>query len=356
MKYFVADFKIVCEAEQLQVARELLSAAACEAGFEAFEDSDEGLQGYVQRPMYDKEALDASIADYMPDGVSVSYEVEEVPDQDWNQGWEDEGFEPIGVNENLVIYDAKHTDREMFAGDDGVMRIFIEARNAFGTGTHQTTRMILRRLLGMDVHGKSVLDCGCGTGILGITASRLGADPVLGYDIDEWSADNAQHNAALNGVENMDVLLGDASVLDNVEDRFDIATSCHPADAYLAGHLTQQAQMFGFPYSGKDIDIKNPLSDGQTLNVADSECRVLHIPGHTKGHSAFYFPNHDLVFSGDALFHLSIGRTDFPGGDYSSLIESIENKLLTLPRQTIVLPGHGEKTSIGFEQTNNPYL
>lgn len=100
-----------------------------------------------------------------------------------------------------------------------------------------------------------------------------------------------------------------------IEDRFDIATSCHPADAYLAGHLTQQAQMFGFPYSGKDIDIKNPLSDGQTLNVADSECRVLHIPGHTKGHSAFYFPNHDLVFSGDALFHLSIGRTDFPGGD-----------------------------------------
>ena len=141
-----------------------------------------------------------------------------------------------------------------------------------------------------------------------------------------------------------------------IEDRFDIAASCHPADAYLAGHLTQQAQMFGFPYSGKDIDIKNPLSDGQTLNVADSECRVLHIPGHTKGHSAFYFPNHDLVFSGDALFHLSIGRTDFPGGDYSTLIESIENKLLTLPRQTIVLPGHGEKTSIGFEQTSNPYL
>lgn len=222
MKYFVADFKIVCEAEQLQVARELLSAAACEAGFEAFEDSDEGLQGYVQRPMYDKEALDASIADYMPDGVSVSYEVEEVPDQDWNQGWEDEGFEPIGVNENLVIYDAKHTDREMFAGDDGVMRIFIEARNAFGTGTHQTTRMILRRLLGMDVHGKSVLDCGCGTGILGITASKLGAKDVVGYDIDEWSADNAKYNAELNHVDNMQVMFGDASVLTHVSGLFDV--------------------------------------------------------------------------------------------------------------------------------------
>ena len=222
MKYFIAKFTIECAPDLLQPARELLSAAACEAGFEAFEDTKNGIDGYVQRPLYDKEALDAAIADYMPDGANVAYSIEEVPDQDWNQGWEDEGFEPIGVSESLIIYDAKHTDRQMFAGDDGVMRIFIEARNAFGTGTHQTTRMILRRLLGMDMNGKAVLDCGCGTGILGIVASRLGAARVLGYDIDEWSADNAKHNAALNGVDNMDVLLGDASVLDGVQERFDI--------------------------------------------------------------------------------------------------------------------------------------
>ena len=79
MKYFVANFKIECEAELMQPARELLSAAACEAGFEAFEDTDDGLLGYVQRPMYDKEALDAAIADYMPEGAAVSYAVEEVP-------------------------------------------------------------------------------------------------------------------------------------------------------------------------------------------------------------------------------------------------------------------------------------
>lgn len=222
MKYFVANFKIECAAELLQPARELLSAAACEAGFEAFEDTDRGVLGYVQRQLYDKDALDTAIGDYMPEGATVVYDVEEVPDQDWNQGWEDEGFEPIGVSDSLVVYDAKHTDRSIFAGDDGVMRIFIEARNAFGTGTHQTTRMILRRLLDMDLKGKSVLDCGCGTGILGIVASRLGAVHVLGYDIDEWSADNAKHNAALNGVENMDVLLGDASVLKSVDEKFDL--------------------------------------------------------------------------------------------------------------------------------------
>ena len=275
MKYFVADFKIVCEAEQLQVARELLSAAACEAGFEAFEDSDEGLHGYVQRPMYDKEALDASIADYMPDGVSVSYEVEEVPDQDWNQGWEDEGFEPIGVNENLVIYDAKHTDREMFAGDDGVMRIFIEARNAFGTGTHQTTRMILRRLLAMDVQGKSVLDCGCGTGILGITASRLGADPVLGYDIDEWSADNAQHNAALNGVENMSVMLGDASVLDNVAECFDVVIANINRNILIAdmlafrAHMKEGAQLILSGFYEADVPMIEAVAKKHGLSLCD---------------------------------------------------------------------------------------
>ena len=222
MKYYVANFDIECADELLQPARELLSAAACEAGFEAFEDTDNGIAGYVQRPLYDKEALDAAIADYMPEGTQVTYNIEEVPDQDWNQGWEDQGFEPIGVSDHLVIYDAKHTDMSMFAGDDGVMRIFIEARNAFGTGTHQTTRMILRRLLGMDLTGKSVLDCGCGTGILGLVALRLGANRVLGYDIDEWSSENAKHNAALNGVDNLDVLLGDASVLDGVKEEFDV--------------------------------------------------------------------------------------------------------------------------------------
>ena len=259
----------------MQVARELLSAAACEAGFEAFEYSDEGLKGYVQRPMYDKEALDAAIADYMPDGVSVTYNVEEVPDQDWNQGWEDEGFEPIGVSENLVIYDAKHTDREMFAGDDGVMRIFIEARNAFGTGTHQTTRMILRRLLAMDVHGKSVLDCGCGTGILGIVASRLGADPVLGYDIDEWSADNAQHNAALNGVENMGVLLGDASVLDNVEDRFDIVIANINRNILIAdmpafrAHMKDGARLILSGFYEADVPMIEAAAKEQGLSLCD---------------------------------------------------------------------------------------
>lgn len=222
MKYYVARFNIECKPELLQIARELLSASACEAGFEAFEDTETGIDGYVQRQLFDKNALDNALQEMPLDGVRVTYDVAGVEDQDWNAGWEEEGFEPIGVSDDFIVYDAKHTDMSAFAGNDGVRRVFIEARNAFGTGTHQTTRMILRRLLSMDLHGKSVLDCGCGTGILGISASLLGAAFVLGYDIDEWSADNARHNATLNGVDNMEVLLGDASVLGGVKERFDV--------------------------------------------------------------------------------------------------------------------------------------
>lgn len=275
MKYYVANFDIECADELLQPARELLSAAACEAGFEAFEDTDNGIAGYVQRPLYDKEALDAAIADYMPEGTQVTYNIEEVPDQDWNQDWEDQGFEPIGVSDNLVIYDAKHTDMSMFAGDDGVMRIFIEARNAFGTGTHQTTRMILRRLLGMDLTGKSVLDCGCGTGILGIVALRLGANRVLGYDIDEWSSENAKHNAALNGVDNLDVLLGDASVLDGVKEEFDVVIANINRNILLndmtafRSHLKTGGRLILSGFYEKDVPMLEQAAQSNGLTIID---------------------------------------------------------------------------------------
>ena len=275
MKYYVANFDIECAEELLQPARELLSAAACEAGFEAFEDTDNGIAGYVQRQLYDKEALDAAIADYMPEGTQVTYNIEEVPDQDWNQDWEDQGFEPIGVSDHLVIYDAKHTDMSMFAGDDGVMRIFIEARNAFGTGTHQTTRMILRRLLGMDLTGKSVLDCGCGTGILGIVALRLGANRVLGYDIDEWSSENAKHNAALNGVDNLDVLLGDASVLDGVKEEFDVVIANINRNILLndmtafRSHLKTEGRLILSGFYETDVPMLEQAAQSNGLTIID---------------------------------------------------------------------------------------
>ena len=95
-------------------------------------------------------------------------------------------------------------------------------KQAFGTGTHQTTRLVISSLLDTEIMGKRVLDCGCGSGILSIAASKLGAKDVLAYDIDEWSVRNTQHNAALNGIENIKVVSGDVSVLVNMDETFDI--------------------------------------------------------------------------------------------------------------------------------------
>jgi ribosomal protein L11 methyltransferase (prmA) len=101
------------------------------------------------------------------------------------------------------------------------MKIAIDAQQAFGTGTHETTQMIVSLLLNQDLKEKRVLDCGCGTGILGIVAAKCGAKEVVSYDIDEWSVRNAEHNAELNGVE-LDVLEGDRRVLSHVSGVFDV--------------------------------------------------------------------------------------------------------------------------------------
>lgn len=120
-----------------------------------------------------------------------------------------------------MIYDAKHPDLHPTTSADHI-EIGIEAKLAFGTGNHETTRMIVSTLLGMNLAKKRVLDCGCGTGILGIACSKMGASEIVGYDIDEWSVNNAQHNAQLNEVDNMEVLFGNATVISHISGMFDV--------------------------------------------------------------------------------------------------------------------------------------
>ena len=228
MKYLVATFVIDCPKDLEQVSRDLLAEAAGEVGFEAFEETADGLAGYVQTTLFSRGALDTAIAELPLPGVKITYEIEDVADQDWNADWEEQGFEPIRVEDKCIIYDAKHTDRHASSEEcvqSGCMALFIEAMQAFGTGTHQTTRMVLAELLASDLHGTAVLDCGCGTGILGIAAAKAGASRVVAYDIDEWSAENAKHNATINDVCSLQVLLGDGSVLDGLQDTYDVVVA-----------------------------------------------------------------------------------------------------------------------------------
>ena len=223
MKYLVATFNIETTADLMQACQDLLADGAAEAGFESFEETETGMEAYVQKDLFDKEALDEYIADFPIVDTRITYDIKDAEDKDWNQEWEEQGFAPIFVADQVVIYDAKHP--ELYPDTSNrpdIIEIGIEAKLAFGTGNHETTRMIISQLLQMPVKTKRVLDCGTGTGILGLAASKLGAKDVVGYDIDEWSVENAKHNAVLNGVENMEVLFGNCNVLTHVSGVFDV--------------------------------------------------------------------------------------------------------------------------------------
>ena len=228
MKYFVSHFTIQCaDGEFMQPAREITAAIAGECGYETFLDTDNGADGCVQVDFYDEPAIREALAEFPMDDVTVTFETEEVEDKDWNETWEqEEGFAPINIDDRLVIYDVLHpSDNIPTPNTQHPIPITsgIEARNAFGTGTHETTQMIVGALLDIDLKGKRVLDCGCGTGILAITALKCGAVDAVAYDIDEWSADNARHNAEINGVaDRIEVFEGNAHVLSHISGVFDV--------------------------------------------------------------------------------------------------------------------------------------
>jgi len=244
MKYYEVEFSLTpCS----QDACDVLSALCAEAGFETFEEKEGGLLGYVQQQFFDQSVLDAVLEEFPFADTHIIYKVREAEDKDWNEQWEQEGFEPIVVRgrqqAELVIHDGRHLPdtvqrsrtepsvalQSPFTVQRSPFTVEIDARLAFGTGTHETTRMMCATLLDLfseatdSYRTANVLDCGCGTGILGICALKLGAAQCTAYDIDEWSVDNTRHNAVINQVdERMTILHGDATLLDSMTEKFDI--------------------------------------------------------------------------------------------------------------------------------------
>ena len=127
-------------------------------------------------------------------------------------------------------------------------------------------------------------------------------------------------------------------------------------DAHLGEALPTQSRMFGMEIDIKPLFIDEALHDNDMLMLADEEIKVLAVPGHSAGSVAFYLPTSGVVFAGDTLFNQGIGRTDLPGGNYRKIVQSIKEKLYTLPGETVVLPGHGGSTTIDDERNYNPYI
>jgi len=194
-----------------------------------------------------------------------------------------------------------------------------------------------------------------------ILADKSGECAIIdcgSYDFDEFSEmtdliDDKKLTPVLllNTHCHLDHIFGDGFVLS----KYNIGALCHRDDVYNRNKAVNHALMFG-------LSMENPpepagyLTDGQKISFGETELVAIHVPGHAAGSLAFYSEKDKVVFTGDALFAGSIGRTDLPGGNYETLINSIRNKLFTLPEETVVFPGHGNETTVGIEKRTNPFF
>ena len=213
MKYLEFTFRT---SPCTETVNDVLAAVLGDAGFESFVEQEDGIAAYIQKDLYDETTVKTVIAEFPLPDTKIEYTFTEAEDKDWNEEWEKNFFQPIVIDNRCVIHSTFHKDYPK-----AEYNIVINPQMAFGTGHHETTSSILGELLEADLKGKSVLDMGCGTSILAILASMRGAGKVTAIDIDDWCVNNSRDNIALNGISNITVELGDASLL-NGREPFDV--------------------------------------------------------------------------------------------------------------------------------------
>ena len=200
-----------------ETAQDILTALAGDIGFESFVEEDNLLKAYIQQKFYDEEAINGIIADFPLPDITIAYTAQEQEDKDWNEEWEKNFFQPIVIGNRCVIHSTFHKEIPQMEYD-----ILINPQMSFGTGHHETTNLIVSRLLETELEGKSVLDMGCGTSILAILAAKRGASPITAIDIDDWCVSNSADNIRLNNIDCINVRLGDADVLRTERLAFDL--------------------------------------------------------------------------------------------------------------------------------------
>ncbi|WP_028295642.1 50S ribosomal protein L11 methyltransferase [Olivibacter sitiensis] len=180
--------------------KDILIDDLAQLGFDTFEDTSEGFKAYIPSNNLDLASLEGLLL-YQDPGFHVLYEVHDLAPKNWNEEWE-RNFKPLAIGD-CYVRATFHDPKPQYAYE-----IVIDPKMAFGTGHHQTTSLMMRYLLEEDLVGKNVLDMGCGTGILAILASKLGALRVVAIDYDELCTSSARENIVLNGVSGIEVIQG----------------------------------------------------------------------------------------------------------------------------------------------------
>lgn len=199
--------------EPLEVGRDILIAELSEVGFESFVETADGVEAYIQLPMFD-EALIKELSLLNNPNFKVDYSIKNIADQNWNAEWE-KNFELINVENECVIRAPFHEEIDSIEYD-----IVIDPKMSFGTGHHETTYLMIKRLLALDLLGKHVMDMGCGTGVLAILAQLKKAQYVEAIDIDEWAYNNTLENIRNNNCKEIIVEMGGVEKISNT--KFDV--------------------------------------------------------------------------------------------------------------------------------------
>ena len=199
-------FEYTFTAPSSDVQHDMLVAMLAEIGFDSFLDENSTIKAYCSADSRDDFAVENLLLDPAFVGLQL-LNVEEMPDKDWNELWE-ASYQPVVVNERCRVRAPFHEPDPSFEFD-----LVIEPKMSFGTANHETTAQIIQLMLETDFSGKEVLDMGSGTAVLAILAKKLGAAHTVAIDNDEWAYRNAFTNIELNGISEIDVILGDAMAI-----------------------------------------------------------------------------------------------------------------------------------------------
>lgn len=194
------------------IQHDMFVTMLADLGFDSFMDDSLGLKAYYSAEKRNDLAVESLLSEPAFYDIRL-INVEEMPDKDWNEVWE-ASYQPVVVNERCRVRAPFHEPDPSFEFD-----LVIEPKMSFGTANHETTAQIIAMMLETDFQGKTVLDMGSGTAVLAILAKKLGAARTMAIDNDEWAYRNAFTNCELNGIVNIEIVLGDAS---SIKGKFDV--------------------------------------------------------------------------------------------------------------------------------------
>jgi ribosomal protein L11 methyltransferase len=190
-----------------EMTRDLLISELSDVGFEGFLETDSGFEAYLEQSLFDESAMSDVLNRFREQGTAIVTSMRSEEDRNWNEEWE-RNFDPVEVGDLFRIRAPFHEQKEGFG-----LEITIMPKMSFGTGHHSTTAGMIELLM-THTPTSPLLDMGSGTAVLAIVAHKLGAQDITAIDIDEWAFENAPENCALNGISDIEVLQGDASLLE----------------------------------------------------------------------------------------------------------------------------------------------